>query len=106
MAKQNLDALTDEQLVHRELQLERDLLAASFRLRTGQLEDTESLGRLRKDIARARTAQRRRELDQGLAKDSLRNRYRGSFQPDAAASSDDQPSSGGFLKGLVDKIGG
>ncbi len=106
MAKQNLDALTDEQLVHRELQLERELLAAGFRLRTGQLEDTESLGRLRKDIARARTAQRSRELDQGLAKDSLRNQHRGSFQAGSGDAGGEQASSGGFLKGLVDKIGG
>ncbi|RME20159.1 MAG: 50S ribosomal protein L29 [Deltaproteobacteria bacterium] len=106
MAKLNLDALTDEQLVHRELELERELLAAGFRLRTGQLEDTSRLRRLRRDIARIRTAERARELSQGLPKDSLRNRYRGSFQPGAVAESGESASSGGFIKGLVDKMGG
>lgn len=104
--KPNFDSLTDEQLVHKELQLERDMLAASFRLKTGQLDDTAGLGRMRRDIARLRTAQRARELAQGLSKDALRNRYRGTFQPGAAVEASGAPASSGFLKGIVDKIGG
>lgn len=105
MAIADLHKLNDEELVHTELQLERDLLAASFRLRTGQLDDTASVGRVRKDIARARTVQREREREQGLPKDSLRTRHRPTF---SAKASEDQPTagSGGFLKGIVDKIGG
>lgn len=104
MAANEINSLTDEQLVHAELQLERDLLAATFRLRTGQLEDTSSLGRMRRKIARLRTAQRQRELGQGLKTDSLRNRYRATFQPAAVAPAE-AAASGGFLKGMVDKIG-
>lgn len=99
----DLNTLSDEQLVHAELQLERDLLAASFRLRTGQLEDTSSLGRIRKQIARIRTAQRQREVSQGLTTDALRNRFRATFQPAAVAP--ESKAGGGFLKGMVDKIG-
>lgn len=105
MAKQKLDTLSDEQLVHRELQLERELIAAGFRHRTGQLEDTESLGRTRREIARARTAQRQRELAQGLAKDALRRQYRPTFDPQAAEAAAGG-ASGGFVKGIVDKLGG
>ena len=76
MATPDIRTMSDEQLVHAELQLERDLLAATFRLRTGQLEDTSTLGRVRRQIARLRTAQSAREREQGVAKDDLRNRYR------------------------------
>lgn len=106
MAKQNFDALSDEQLVHKELGLERDLIAASFRQKTGQLEDTASLRRMRRDIARLRTAQRQRELQQGLGKDSLRNRFRATFVPSAGDQAEAPQGSGGFLKGIVDKISG
>lgn len=105
MATTDIRALSDEQLVHAELQLERDMIAASFRLRTGQLEDTASLGRMRRQIARVRTQQRQRELEQGLAKDSLRNLHRATFQPSAGQEQGGE-GSGGFLKGIVDKIGG
>ena len=103
MNSQEIQALSDEQLVHNELQLERDLLAASFRLRTGQLEDTAGLGRIRRDIARLRTAQRSRERAQGLNKDALRNQHRATFQ--AKASGSGAGASGSFVKGLVDKMG-
>ncbi|NOY25855.1 MAG: 50S ribosomal protein L29 [Oligoflexia bacterium] len=101
----NLKKLDDEALVHAELQLERDLITASFRLRTGQLDDTSSIGRVRRDLARSRTLQRQRELDHGLAKDSLRSRYRPTFQP-SVPETEGTDGSGGFLKGLVDKISG
>lgn len=106
MAKQTFDALSDEQLVHKELELERELIAASFRQKTGQLEDSARLGRIRRDIARLRTAQRAREIAQGLGKDSLRNRFRATFVAGQAASASAGEASGGFLKGIVDKIGG
>lgn len=105
MKYSELNKLSDEQLVHRELQLERDLIAANLRLKTGQLEDTASLGRIRKAIARARTAQRSREKEQGLNSDALRSRFRATFQPSAAAEGDGK-AAGGFVQGLVDKIGG
>jgi len=98
--------LTDEQLVHAELSLERDLVAATFQHRTGQLDDSSMLGKMRKAIARLRTLQRERERDAGSARDSLRNSYRGTFDAASAVSSQDAPegASAGFLQGIVDKI--
>ncbi|MCB9777344.1 MAG: 50S ribosomal protein L29 [Alphaproteobacteria bacterium] len=105
MSYSELNKLSDEQLVHRELQLERELIAANLRLKTGQLEDTASLGRIRKEIARARTAQRGREREQGLNTDALRNRFRATFQPTAPAAAEGR-AAGGFVAGLVDKVSG
>ena len=103
----DLHALSDEQLVHKELGLERDLIEATFRHKTGQLEDSSKLGRIRKDIARVRTAERLREVAQGVARNSLRDRYRSSFRPGAmAAPAAQAKESAGFLKGVVDKLGG
>lgn len=108
----SFDSLSDEKLVHRELDLERQLLDLSFRKRTGQLEDTSKLGKTRKEIARVRTAERSRERVQGLNKDALRGLHRGTWAPAAAADQavveTPAASSGGrgFLKGIVDKIKG
>ena len=98
-----LNELSDEQLVHRELQLEREYIDTSFRKKTGQLEDASKIGKIRKDIARARTAQRERERAQNLAANTLRDQYRGSFKP-GAISTDGGEGAGGFLKGIVDKV--
>lgn len=113
MAAVDISSLSDEKLVHRELELERNLLDLSFRKRTGQLEDTSKLSQARKEIARVRTAERSRELSQGLRKDSLRTQYRGTWR---SSLGNDQGTQGvdasvggasrGFLKGIVDKIKG
>ncbi|MED5370389.1 MAG: 50S ribosomal protein L29 [Myxococcota bacterium] len=105
MATTDWKSMTDEQLVHHELQLERQMVTAEFQLATNQLEDSSVIGKLRKDIARARTFQRERELNQGLAKDSLRNKFRGSFSA-ADAGSQADGAGAGFLQGIVDKVGG
>ncbi len=98
-----LNDLSDEALVHRELQLERELVHTRIRQRTGQLDDMSQMGKLRKDIARARTAQRARENDQNLANNALRDRYRTTFKPGAVAKGEGT-GAGGFLKGIVDKV--
>ncbi len=97
---------SDEKLVHTELELERELIAARIRLATNQLEDTSTLKKLRRDIARLQTAARTREVDQGLNKNALRNKHRGSFSADGTAKSGDDGGGRGFLKGIVDKISG
>lgn len=104
MQYKDMASLSDEGLVHAELAAERELLAATFRLRMGNLEDTSTIGKLRKKIARLRTAQRERERAQGLATDSLRNRFSASFAP-SVAPGPSAGSSGSFVKGLVDKVG-
>jgi len=101
MKNDELAALTDEQLVHKELELERSLLAHTFRHRLGQLENTSLLGKTRRGIARAQTLLAAREREQGLSKGALKAKHRATFVPAApaaaaAAAGDD------FLKGIVD----
>ena len=110
MAKTDLSGLSDEQLVHKELGLERELIDASFRLRTGQLDDNSKTGKLRREIARVRTEERAREQAQGLSKDGLRTQHRSSFRPAAApvGGGEGETSAaqkGGFLSGLAGKLG-
>ena len=94
---------SDEKLVHHELQLERDLIAANFRLGMRQLEDTSQLSKIRRGIARARTVQRERERENGLPNNALRDAHRTSFKPGAVAGA--AASAGGFLKGIAGKLG-
>jgi large subunit ribosomal protein L29 len=100
-----LASLSDEGLVHKELQLERDLLELRFRLKTNQLDDTASISKIRKDIARLRTAQRERERAQGLSNNALRNNHRSTFQVNAEAATEGGASST-FLKGITEKFSG
>ena len=99
--------LTDEQLVHQVLSTEHELVRAKFAHSQQQLEDTSQLARLRKQIARLKTAARAREIEQGLTKDALINTHRATYTPDAKASEDEGgEESGGFLSGIVDKLTG
>lgn len=100
MKYSEITALTDEQLVHRELALERSLLAHQLRHRLGKLENTSVLGKVRRDIARAQTAITARERDAGLAAGTLRSRHAASFVPSATTEATE--AGGGFLKGLLD----
>ena len=110
MKPADVRTLTDEQLVHEELRIERELLQARFRKATGQLDDTSQSRKMRKDVARLRTEQRSREIGQGLGTDALRNRYRGTFRPTAqdasAGEGAEKGAASGFLRGIVDKIKG
>lgn len=103
MSYSSMKELDDQSLVHRELQLERELMDTRFRLKTGQLEDSSRMAKLRKDIARARTMQRERELAQSLSRNALRDMHRSSFKP-GAIGTDGEGAAGGFLKGIVDKV--
>ena len=95
--------LTDVQLVHSELNCERELIDARFKKQLGTLESTGVFSKLRKTIARLRTEQRKRELDAGLPNNSLRNAHRPSFKPDSNAA--ESQASGAFLKGISEKLG-
>lgn len=97
----DLGSLSDEQLVHRELQLERTLTAHMIRHRLGRLENTSVLRATRRDIARIQTALGGRELAQALSKGSLKSKYASSFVPEAAAPASE--AGGGFLSGMLDK---
>jgi len=102
MNTQEITTLSDEQLVHTELQLERDLIAARFAHRTSQLDDNSVMKKLRRDIARLRTAARGREIEQSLPKDALKAAHSKTFT--ASASGGEGGEGAGFLKGIVDKV--
>jgi len=106
MKNTEIQALTDEQLVHKELQLERDLIELRFRHRdkNNQLDDTSKLRKIRKDIARLQTAQRSRELAADLQKNALHNKHRGTFKPGAAIVSGGT-AGGAFLQGIAQQMG-
>jgi ribosomal protein L29 len=98
-----LKALSDEALVHKELSLERLLLQHQFRHRLGQLENTSVLKSTRRDIARAQTELATREATAGENKGTLRARHAGTFTPEAPSAPAE--SGGGFLKGLTEQPG-
>jgi hypothetical protein len=83
------------------------MVRKNFAHATNQLEDTASVKKVRRAIARVRTEQRVREVANGLVKDALRNQYRSSFSADAVAAGGDatEQSGGGFLSGIADKFG-
>jgi len=102
MKTDELTALGDEQLVHKELELERALLGHTFRHRLGQLENTSVLGKTRRAIARAETLLSARERAANLPKGSLKSKYAGTFVP-TVASAPSANAGDDFLKGILDK---
>jgi len=98
------NGLSDEQLVHKGLQLEREMMGSRFRLHTQQLEDTSSLKKLRRDVARVQTALRARENAQGLRKNALSDQYSTSFDASVGAAGGEESSN--LLSGIVDKLQG
>ena len=55
--------LTDEQLLERVESAKEELFNLRFQLATGQLDNTSRLKELKRDVARAATLLRERELD-------------------------------------------
>jgi ribosomal protein L29 len=100
MSTVNLSELSDEQLVHSELNSQRELAAHQLRHATGKLENNSLLGKTRRAIARAQGEIRRREIAAKLANGSLRATHLGSSKPAALGSA---PEAGGsFLKNMLD----
>ena len=60
---QELNGLTTDKLLYREKELKEQLFNLRFQLATGQLENTASLKKVRKDIARVKTVLRQQELN-------------------------------------------
>jgi large subunit ribosomal protein L29 len=94
--------LSDEAIVHRLLAFERELVQARFQHSMGQLENTATLSRIRRDMARLRTEARRREMNAGAPKDSIIRVHRATYQ--AAVGDSRSEERGGFLQGIVDKL--
>jgi len=97
---------TDEQLVHRVLQAERELVSARFKRSMNQLENTARMRVLRREIARLRTEARARETANGLAKNALLTKHRATFGGVARPAGSAPAEKGGFLSGIVDKLTG
>ena len=90
--KSDLEALSDEGLVHAELQLDRDLVELRFRKNAGSLRNVMKVKEVRRNIARVRTEQRNRERVAGLGKNSLRDQHRATFVPTVTSESSEGSS--------------
>lgn len=96
--------ISDQDLVSKVYQVERELVGLRFKHSTNQLENTSTLRNLRREIARLKTEARRRETVQGLAKEGLFSKFRPVVVVDEPTV--ESTVKGGFLKGIVDKISG
>ena len=76
-----IQALSDEELVHAELQLDREMIALRFAKQLETLKETHRFKEIRREIARLRTEQIARENRKGIAKNTLRDLHRGTFVP-------------------------
>jgi large subunit ribosomal protein L29 len=63
MRARELRDLEDRELVKRIGELRKDVFGLRFSNATGELDDTAALGRAKRDLARALTVVRERELD-------------------------------------------
>ena len=60
---QELNGLTTAEILNKEKELKDQLFNLRFQLATGQLENTASLTKVRKDIARVKTVLRQQEVN-------------------------------------------
>jgi len=89
MISDDLKTLANEDVVVHRSEIMRDLMVAQFQVRTGQLEDSSQLPKLRKKLARLNTELRAREIAQNLPKGSI-----GCRQPAPPAKEDVEESGG------------
>ena len=97
---------SDKELIHDLLDHERQLMADRMKHSANQLENTAGLRALRRSIARLHTEARRREIEQGLRKDTLLHTHRQTYASGAAPERPGGGDKGGFLAGIVDKLAG
>lgn len=95
-----LNGLSDVELVHRAMSLERELTSHLFRHRMGRLENVSVLKRARRDIARAQTALTAREHAANLHRGALRAAHARTFVPAAAPAA--SGAGEGFLQSILD----
>lgn len=103
MADSTFTELDDSGLVTTLVTRQHELVRARFARSMGRLEDTSSIGGIRKDIARIKTELRRREIAGDLPNGSLERKYASSVERPGAAAEESAPS-GGLLAGAVDKL--
>ena len=100
MKMQEIKELSDKELVHKELELERNLIDSRLKRSLGVAMDVSVFGTIRKDIARLQTEQTFRCKEQGLSKNALKARYRKSF----VYTQEEKEESGDFLTSVADKL--
>jgi ribosomal protein L29 len=100
----DLQQLDDAALVRDLVTKQHALVRARFQKGAGKLDNTASIGVLRRGIARARTEIRRRERAQGLAKDSLLAAH--PIDQRSLGGTTESTSGGSFLSGVTGKITG
>ena len=98
---EQLNALSDQALVHQEMTWQDALMSNLLRHRLGKLANTSVLKQLRRDIARAQTLLTLRETTSGSSKGSLKASHRSSWQ--RPTPSTEESAGTGFLKTLLDE---
>ena len=100
----DLQQLDDAALVRELVTKQHALVRARFQKSSGKLENTASIGVIRRGIAQVRTEIRKRERAQGLAKDSLLAKHPVDQRGLGVAA--ESTSGGSFLSGVTGKISG
>jgi large subunit ribosomal protein L29 len=93
--------LSDVELAAKLSESERAFVAARFKHSMNQLENTASLGIMRRDIARIKTEIGRREVSTGSPRGSLVGAHKSAAKRPVEEQA---PVKGGFLSGIVDKL--
>ena len=99
MKMSDIKDLSDEQLVHTELSLERKLINSRIKKSFGTLDSSAS-SKIRKDIARIQTEVTMRQKLQVLSKNAFKGLYAKTF----VAEQLEDTNNGDFLKGIADKL--
>lgn len=102
MADESILDLDDAGLVRELAVKQRALVEARFALSMNRLENTASIGGIRKAIARVRTEIRRREVAAGLSRDALVSQHR--VDPRSLVGEAGGAKKGAFLSDVVDKL--
>ena len=100
MKMQEVKELSDQELVHKELELDRQLVDVRLKKSLGVEMDISIFAKIRKDIARLQTEQTFRCKQQGLAKNALKALHRKSF----VYTQEEKEESGDFLTSVADKL--
>jgi ribosomal protein L29 len=98
MTHQELQALSDEALIHLGLSFEQSLTMALIRQRMGKLTVPTTLRDLRRNIARVQMVVGNREKAAGIQKGSLLSKHRSTF----TVSAEPAASGENFLSSLLD----
>ena len=100
MKMEEIKNFSDEALVHKELELDRQLVDARLKKSLGVEMDVSVFAKIRKDIARLQTEQTLRCKEQGLAKNALKALHRKSF----VYVQEEKEQSGDFLTSVADNL--